>query len=394
MTKILKSKKCNVCGSSSLETVFEAPSLPLTGLYILDGDTYEPPCFDQSLLFCLNCGHGQLGYLIETKLIYDKSYTHRTSTSQIAKAGNDFFYNTLKQLLHGRNIKSVLEVGCNDLYLLKKIQELNFDSILGIDPVWRDKDHDLSPSTQVMGLFVEELEFGKNINIRPDLIISAHTFEHVHDFYKQMELLVRLASEEALFVIEVPCFESLIKTKRFDQVFHQHIQYTSIASMHRLIDRLGCSYLGHVINYSYWGGTLLFWFEKKSKLKSVCFEYSVIDFSIIKKSYQDFSMSMINLNNQLSNIDEEIFGFGAAQMLPILAYHMKSKLEMMSAILDDNIERINTRLPSIAPIIRLPNVEEVRDASVVITALDSSRPIIKRLLELNPRRIIIPMSIM
>jgi hypothetical protein len=393
MTKILKSKSCNVCGSSSLETIFEAPSLPLTGLYILDGDKYEPPCYDQSLLFCLNCGHGQLGYVIDAKMLYDDSYTHRTSTSQIAKAGNDFFYNTLKPLLRGRNIKSVLEVGCNDLYLLKKIQQLDFDSILGIDPVWRDKDHDLSPSVQVMGLFVEELELGKNIQIRPNLIISAHTFEHVHDFYKQMDLLVSLASEEALFVIEVPCFESMIKTRRFDQVFHQHIQYTSIASMHRLIDRLGCSYLGHAINYAYWGGTLLFWFEKKSKSKSGCPEYSVIDFSFIKNSYQDFSISLINLDNQLRNLDEEIFGFGAAQMLPILAYHMKSRLEMMSAILDDNIERTNTRLPSIYPIIKTPKIEEVRGSSVVITALDSSRPIMKRLIELNPRRIISPMSL-
>ena len=63
----------------------------------------------------------------------------------------------------------------------------------------------------------------------------------------------------------------------------------------------------------------------------------------------------------------------------------------MDAILDDNLERNMTRLPGIAPLIRTPLTGEMENAAIMITALDSTRPIMRRLLEVNPRRILHPM---
>ena len=80
-------------------------------------------------------------------------------------------------------------------------------------------------------------------------------------------------------------------------------------------------------------------------------------------------------------------------MLPILTYHMGSNLEFMDAILDDNIERNGTTLPGIVPEIRLPLEGEMDEATILITALDSTRPILKRLLSANPRRIMHPMHL-
>lgn len=392
MKNIIESKNCHVCGSDQLEVIFEAPSLPLTGIYLPKNSSEILPTFDQMFMFCKECGHGQLRHLIAPSVLYDETYTHRTSTSPIATKGNDFFYEQLLKIIKDRKFKTLLEVGCNDLYLLQKTQGLALKKI-GVDPIWIGRDHELNSSTKVLGRFIEQIDLINDVGSRPDLVISAHTFEHIQDFYGQMSALVELADDGCLFVIEIPSFDSMVKQRRFDQVFHQHIQYTSLSSMRHLVSRLGCSFLGHTFNYGYWGGTLIFWFEKTGKNLNPGLEgFQMLNLKSIKKNFIDFKLIAQESLNQAMELKEVCYGFGAAQMLPILAYHMNSSLDFMDSILDDNLDRCGNYLPGIAPPIRSNDVD-IRDAAVMITALDSTRVVLKRLLENSPRRIIIPINI-
>lgn len=391
MSKVTESCSCHVCSGSNLEFVFEAPGLPLTGLYIREGISVQVPKYDQALMYCMDCGHGQLRNLIPAEVLYDSTYTHRTSTSPIAIRGNDFFSEQLQVITNGRRYKSLLEVGCNDLYLLHKCQGLA-DSLVGVDPIWMGRDHALNSKTKVLGGFVEDIVVGRHIDTPPDLIISAHTFEHIHDIYGQLSKLVDIASDRCLFVIEMPCFDTTIRLRRFDQVFHQHIQYLSLSSMRRLVERLGCGFVGHVFNYQYWGGTLIFWFEKgQTKLSAGETKREPLQLQDVKRAYSEFRDALGFAYEQAVSLGEVCFGFGAAQMLPILAYHMQSDLGFMEAILDDNQERWTSRLPGVKPLIRGLKDNELTDAAVMITALDSARPIARRLLGLNPRRILYPL---
>ncbi|MEQ8507672.1 MAG: methyltransferase domain-containing protein [Rhodospirillaceae bacterium] len=395
MTTLQQSKICNVCGSTNVEVVFEAKYLPLTGLYIPLDTEVDPPRFDQALLYCGDCGHGQLRELIDPSTLYDDSYTHRTSGSSIAKHGNDFFFEVLKKITKNRLFDNILEVGCNDLYLLKKMRELTSNRITGVDPIWEGKDHQLPDETKVLGRFVEDIATAADEIGKPDLVVSAHTFEHVQSLYEQLYQLVNMSANNAMFLIEVPSFETMVKTGRFDQVFHQHIQYLSCSSMLKLIDRLGCKYLGHTYNYSYWGGTVLFWFEKdiNNSILGRSADFPQIGLKFVRGNYTSFRENLERSRDQIIALEERVYGFGAAQMLPILAYHMETDLSFMDAILDDNPERANTRLPNVAPTIRQPMEEDFADAAVMITALDSTRAIMKRLLELKPRRIVSPLPI-
>ena len=391
MKDVTLSTQCNACGSKNLELVFESPLLPLTGVYLREGDgNVNLPTFDQAFMYCMDCGHGQLQNLISPNVLYDDTYTHRTSTSPIATRGNDFFYQQLRKITKDRKFRSLLEIGCNDLYLLNRTQELA-ENLVGIDPIWNGQDHDLNPKTRVLGRFVENIEVGVDVIHKPDLILSAHTFEHIQDLYGQLASLVDLAADNCLFVIEVPGFDSMVKLRRFDQVFHQHIQYTSLSSMRALISRLGCAYLGHVYNYAYWGGTFMFWFEKRKADGNIGLQgFEAQTLNHVKGAFTEFKTMLRCSRDQAASLGEKCYGFGAAQMLPILAYHMESDFGFMEAILDDNPERSMCRLPGVSPVIRAPIDGEVHDAAVMITALDSTRPILKRLIELNPRRILNP----
>jgi hypothetical protein len=387
--------KCNVCNSINLEAVFDVKAMPLTGLYLPSVNLGKSsPSYDQGLYYCVQCGHGQLKNILNPRILYDNTYMHRSSTSAISTSGNDYFHNYIRKIAHKEIYKSVLEVGCNDLYLINKIQDLG-TYLIGIDPIWKGKDHFHNPKTQILGRFIEELNFDADIEGKPDLILSAHTFEHVNEIYAQFQMLVDLASDDCLFVIEMPCFDTMVKIGRYDQVFHQHLQHLSLSSMTCLINRLGCKYIDHTFNHNYWGGTLLFSFQKTtSTITSYNPKFDQIGLETARNGFSNFRKQLQLVVQQLTLLNEPCYGFGAAQMLPVLAHHMESDLGFLEAILDDNNERVGKFLPGISsPVVAPSQIINFSDAAIIVTALDSMRPILRRLMDLSPRRLLSPVNI-
>lgn len=390
---------CAVCGASRLTEIIDLPKLPLTGLYISasanksDLPKHVQEGLDQSLVFCNSCGHGQLLNIIESRYIYDDTYTHRGSKSPIATAGNDYFVEFLKEVSVGRSFNRAVDVGCNDLYLIQKIAPLA-QKLVGVDPIWKGKDHQYSEKIKVLGGFVEEVDILKALDGKPDLIVSAHTFEHISDPKAVLEKIVQNAAEDALFVIEVPSFDNLLRNYRFDQVFHQHLHYYTLSSFNRLLRELGCSYIKHTCNYSFWGGTLLVAFKKGVSKNPPAFKKPQV--TEIKKGYKIFKKQLMSALNSLHyRASGRAYGYGAAQMLPVLAYHMESDLSFLKCILDDNPTRWGCKYPSLAcPISSLDKEGDLENCDVIVTALDSARPIFRKVSQMKAQRIILPLNVL
>lgn len=367
------------------------PGFPFTGIYCDENarvSDFLQRGVDQGLMLCLSCGHAQLKHVVNPRLVYDNTYTHRGSLSPIARQGNLFFSAFIERLCPGKKFKRILDVGCNDGYLLKQL-EVKADFLLGIDPIWIGKSFSPTPKIRLVGGFVEEIDLKQELGGHPDLVVSAHAFEHIENPRKVLEGIIAQAAPEALFVIEVPSFDTLIKNYRFDQVFHQHIQYFSLASFSKLIEVLGCSYVAHTFNYAMWGGTMLFAFQKKSG-SSASFEK--ISKQRVIASLQVFRNSLARLSESLLE-STNVYGFGAAQMLPSLTYHVPNRLAPMKMIADDNVQRHQLKYPGFHFSIVPPQTVDFEGADVVITALDSARQILSRLIQLNPKRILLPIHV-
>jgi len=345
-----------------------------------------------SLMLCRDCGHAQLLYVFDPHAVYDQRYTHRSSISALATQGNDFFCDFLEKVTQRRSFRRVVEVGCNDLYLLRRLQHKG-EVLWGVDPIWRGKEAPERGKLRVLGKFIEEVDLQRELGGKPDLILSANTFEHIDSPRDQLQRLMEVAEDNAIFVTEVPGFDSLLNACRFDQIIHQHIQYFSLASFRRLIDELGGTYLTHTFNYSYWSGTMLTAFTK-TRTTSIKKNAGGVPPSgpLIKERWQWFQNQIRSLMDWLPSVPRPLYGFGAAQMLPVLAYHMKSDLSFLECILDDNPQRNGLTYPHLPVRIRLPEPGfTLEDASVLVTALDSMRPILKRLMDLKAKHILVPL---
>lgn len=387
--------QCTVCGTNALEEALALPKFPFTGIYCSSDkelDDYLISGVDQGLHYCANCGHAQLKNVVDPRLVYDSTYSHRGSLSSIARQGNECFSKFLSRLFPTIEFKHILDIGCNDGYLLRLLEERS-QKLTGIDPIWGDNEHVVSEKITLKGGFVEDFDLQRDIG-DPDLIVSAHTFEHVDNPRKTLESILSHVKNGTKVVIEVPSFDTLVDNNRFDQVFHQHIHYFSACSMHRMIQELDCTYIAHAYNYQMWGGTMLFAFTKGA-YESNLSNFEQISQEKIKKSFGIFKNSLSKLSTILCTLaNESLYGFGAAQMLPSLMYHIPNELSNLLSILDDNPERQGKKFPGAKHFIESPSSVDLTNSSVVVTALDSARPIVAKLATARVKKIILPLSVL
>jgi Methyltransferase domain/Putative zinc binding domain len=394
-SKIAGLAECSVCGNPNLTEIASLPNFPITGVFVTESDPGPAQGYEQSYNMCGECGHAQLGHVLPPPDLYGDGYAHRSSASHLTPTTFRFILDYLKQIKPDHRFRSILEIGCNDLMLLNQLAPLA-EKVTGIDPIWIDKTPSADESTTnmtVIGNYLEDVDLSNDVADTPDLVISTHNMEHITDPLAQLTRLIDAAADDALFVIEVPDADAMARNLRFDQVFHQHIHYFNLSSFLKMIERAGGSYLDHTINPGNWGGTFIVAFTKAPQAKAAP-SVARPDADDLSRRYDLFRQRMAGLRAMLEMQDGDVCAYGAAQMLPTLAYHLESDLSFLSGIYDDCKFRPGLTYPHIPVRIHRPDDKtDFSESAVVITALDAVRPIMNRLRDFNPKYVIVPTQV-
>lgn len=394
MTYDIKRKtNCSICNSRSLERVAELPNFPLTGMFVEVRPEKEAPIFDQDLMSCAACGHLQLSRVLPPSLLYGEQYTFRSSASHATPSAISFVADYIDKLSAGKKFECALEIGCNDLVLLKELGK-RANSAVGVDPIWATRDAPYLPTNlSVLGGIAEDIDLGADLEARPDLIVSTHNLEHIDEPRLLLNRLMEIAADDALFVMEIPDTDCMIRNQRFDQVFHEHIHYLNFGSFMRLIQECGGTYVGHCRNYRHWGGSLSLAFCKGSKYGTHALAEESIRYSLgeLKDKYRFFRNGFQQTSEQIEDFNGKVWGYGAGQMVPSVAYHMGGGFSKLGALYDDSPRRDGLYYPGLKTQIRCPSPDQdFSQDGILITSLDAVRPIMGRVLELAPRAILLP----
>lgn len=389
----LRITACSVCDHVLNKPLLSFPKFPLTEIYTSKKFTEEIALADLNFCLCPNCGHGQLTNIISPEILYGNSYHFRTSTSSTASRSNDFFLSFINNTLNQKKVKNVIEIGCSDLYLLHALKT-KADKLIGIDPILKGKEQQLSDEKiKVHGDFIENINLN-NYDFDQSIILSSHTLEHIQNPKAIIQNLLDRATPSTIFFFQFPCFDALLENCRFDQIFHQHLHYFSIYSISYLIEKLGGEIINSTINYQHWGSLLLA-FKKQDRATGTIITKTlskIIEKDVLTR-YTLFQQRMDSTNKYLQSLKSPIVGYGAALMLPVLAYHLKTNFSGVEFIADDDKNKeglfyINLQVP-------IKSTDAIKDPSsttILITAIDNCRQIIPKALALNPKRIIIPFN--
>lgn len=388
---------CAVCAAQLARPAISLPKLPLTEIYTREKPKTPVGFADQKFYYCEVCQHGQLGHILDPKILYSQSaYFFRTSQSRSAKIANDVFLKFIQEAIKGLKLKTIIEFGSSDLYLLHSLKH-RANKLIGVDPILKGKEQKLSDNKiTAIGDFIENVDLGREMKAGNSLVLSSHTLEHVVDPKHLLEILFAQASDRTWFIFQFPGLETLVRDRRYDEIFHQHLQYFSLSSFTRLLVETGGELITYTINPYHWG-SLLVVFKKKTRLSGKKIQHNINSLISVKKiraDYKVFQQQMHALGSYLKELNnEKVYGYGAALMLPILSYHLHNNLTNFTSIIDDDPHKKNLYYINLPVKVRpSADITDPEKATIVITALNAMRLIIPKVLAMNPKRIIIPLS--
>lgn len=166
--------------------------------------------------------------------LYEYSYT--SSNSKLSK---DYWANygksIIKQFKVNKNTK-VLEIGSNDGYLLKQFKKKT-KKILGVDA-----SIFMSKIANNYNIKTSNLIFNKKNSIylsrkygNFDIVIANNVLNHANDPFDFVKGVKNILSKDGKFIFELPYWYNLVKMKKFDQIYHEHVSYLTAKSSFNLL---------------------------------------------------------------------------------------------------------------------------------------------------------------
>ena len=388
--KVRQRTRCAVCQNGLPDPLIRLPRLPLTGIFIPAGEEVKNVCVDQAFHICPECGHGQVSNIVDSRYLYGREYSFRTSLSETSRAGTDVFLDFLKKVGGDTQYQCIVDIGCNDLFLLRSLKDRGRERA-GIDPVLSGKEN--TDGIKVIPKMVEDVDFDTALESAPDLIVCRHTLEHLAEPRELLERLVGVSDEKALFVFEFPGIEALLEGSRFDRVFHQHLQYFSLDSLRHLLAEAGLELVDSFVNYHHWGALLVAF--KKGSSARIPSKISPEEMTaMFRDGYAAFREQMRTVHDQVVRLkDQGVAGYGASNMVPVLFYHTGLGPEEIKVILDDDPNRSGLRFKDSGIPVRTADPEkDIKGKNILVTALDHVRAITARISPHQPRHIIVPLN--
>jgi 2-polyprenyl-3-methyl-5-hydroxy-6-metoxy-1,4-benzoquinol methylase len=383
---------CAICGKDLYPPIIELEKFPLVAKYTRTPIKKEIGTVDLKFHFCENCGHGQLSNIIDPKILYSTDYFHQTSQNPMGMDSNKDLILFVEHLIGNKQFETILDIGCNDLYLLTALKSKS-KKLIGIDPFLQNKAEKLSnDKLTILPNFIEDVNLKPILEKRDCLILSNHTLEHIENPKEMIKKLFQQADNKTIFVFQFPSLELLIKKIKFFEIFHDHVHYFSLSSFTHMLNELNGELIDYKFNLDCPFGSLQVAFKKASGNKTNP-SFKKLDSKKILEKYNLFKENMEITNKLLEScIGKKIYGYGAPMLLPVLNYHLKNKLSFLECIFDDDKKKDNLYYINLPVCIKNFKSEDLKNSIIIITALNHLRPILANVIFLNPRMIILPIN--
>ncbi|WP_440934855.1 class I SAM-dependent methyltransferase [Candidatus Pelagibacter sp.] len=236
-----KRKKCLSCNSKNLTEILNLGLHSFADRFIKKNDLKKKdPSYPLVLDFCKKCSFIQSKYKTNPKdryINYDYSYTSSNSKYSINHWKK--YADNLERNYNLKN-KTVIEIGSNDgllsFFIKKKAKEvISIDASPFMVKLARSKK--LKSYCYIFNF--ENSKKIKKISGLADIIIANNVFNHADDPKNFLKGVKNLLKKDGKFIFEQPYFLKTLATKKFDQIYHEHISYFTVKNIKNLLAKVG-----------------------------------------------------------------------------------------------------------------------------------------------------------
>lgn len=248
---------CRACGGTALHPVADFGATPVSDRLTRVPDSAAPAArIPLALVWCAECRLPQLSVDVAPEAIYDADYPYFSSVSPHL---NRHFAALAQDVIARYGIgpgSIVVEAASNDGYLLRHFQAAGA-RVLGFDP-----SSGPARVAQANGIPTRIAFFGLDAaralvaeQGHADLFLANNVLAHVPDLQGFVQGIAHVLRPGGVAVIEVPYLADLVDGRAFDTIYHQHLCYFPLVSLHRLVGAAGLG-LARVTRQDIHGGSL------------------------------------------------------------------------------------------------------------------------------------------
>lgn len=283
--------KCRVCGHETLAPIFNLGEHYLHGLFVYPD--FKPPIgkVPTNLVRCENksggCGLVQLSNSVDSDVLYSR-YGYRSSTNETMRKHLSTIVDdvlTLKSQYHSPDSsrQSILDIGCNDGYLLKQIPREYRK--YGIDPC--------DVGNTITGLenftFINDIYPSVKLErITFDIITMVACFYDLDNPVMVAKELRRSLKGDGLLIVEVSYWPDKMAQNAIDEVCHEHVCFYNYQNLEFIFAKAGLKVVNvkkNTIN----GSSIQLWLTPQA---NDCYDNDVFKKNILNIKFEEFNLRL------------------------------------------------------------------------------------------------------
>jgi len=221
---------CRHCGTPLVHTFLDLGFAPPSNAYLKQADlTSSEKYYPLNVKVCDQCWLVQTEDYALADELFNPNYAYFSSTSSGWLAHAKEYVSKMEHYLNLGSDSLVIEVACNDGYLLKNFVKSGVPC-LGIEPTASTaaaaEEHGIPVLREFFGetLGQQLAEQGK----QADLIIGNNVYAHVPDINDFTRGLKTVLKHGGTITLEFPHLMQLIRHTQFDTIYHEHFSYLSL----------------------------------------------------------------------------------------------------------------------------------------------------------------------
>jgi hypothetical protein len=235
-------KNCLMCGSDAIHPVLTRAAVPVfqNAIYRNESTARAAATGDLALAVCGNCSFVFNAPFDPARIAYGPEYENDQSHSDIFLRHMDAMADRVLAALPPQG-GTVVEVGCGQGGFLGHLMRRGGSHRLllhGFDPTYRGGA--LPPGISISSRLFDRTTMSE-IATDADVIVSRHVIEHVPNACEFL-LTIRdaLGAKRHLQVfVETPCFDWIAANRVMQDVFYEHVNYFTAATLARALNSAG-----------------------------------------------------------------------------------------------------------------------------------------------------------
>jgi len=381
-----------MCNSNSLvEAMSLTPTPPGNDFLAKSELGRDEQTYPLDLYFCEECHHIQLGHVVDPKILYQKNYSYVSATSA-------YFVNHLKHyakdMVERFDLKPgdlAVDIGSNDGTCLSFFKDKGM-KVVGVDPAT-----EIAGKATENGIDTIADFFGYRLAVElrkkygtAKYITSHNACAHIDNLFDVVKGVEHWLDADGVFVLEVGYFVDVYSNTWFDTVYHEHVDYHTVAPFEKLFNRVGMELIS-VERISPQGGSIRVMAQKKGGI--IKRDDSVDELIALEaKLGLNKAETLHKLNHKISQVRDKlhnlihslkadgksIAGFGAPTKATTLMAHFGLDATVLDFIVDDNPLKQGLFTPiTHIPVLSADALYKMKPDYVLILAWNFAEPIMQ-----------------